>query len=342
MGSTKAEPRTDARWRVCAFLTLTIMTGLLAVDCANPPPNAISARTAPQLCASGATQPSNRFALVHGCITYNDGSAIWAVDPNHPTNKISLGPSNGVMSTEWSRDGSRLLLLEHPDAGSTSDLSVMNADGSRTWLAGDPLSDEGSFSPDSSKVVLARPDDGLYVVDATGGIPQVIARSYLAWWLGSPAWSPDGSRIAYRVYLEGSLDGDTVQIWTVNPDGTHPRLLVNLGECRAACAEGLAWSPDGSMLAFHSIRGVPAGTRAIYTVRADGSGLRRINRNGLQPSWSPDGSRLAFVRFPTPGGIPGEITHGELLTMASDGSDVIPVLEDVALSPNGLAWNPVG
>src|SRR5207245_9562984 len=78
----------------------TSITSPLSLHDALPISNAISARTAPQLCVSGATQPSNRFALVHGCITYNDGSAIWAVDPNHPTNKISLGPSNGVMSTD--------------------------------------------------------------------------------------------------------------------------------------------------------------------------------------------------------------------------------------------------
>src|SRR6266566_8860943 len=115
MRASKNEPKAAN----VLLLTLFILAGLMSVDCANRPATAV--RPSPQLCVSGATQPSNRFALVHGCITYNDGSAIWAVDPNHPTNKISLGPSNGVMSTEWSRDGSRLLLLEHPDAGSTSD-----------------------------------------------------------------------------------------------------------------------------------------------------------------------------------------------------------------------------
>ena len=46
-------------------------------------------------------------------------------------------------------------------------------------------------------MVFTRIDQGLYVVDDKGGTPRLIARSYMAWWLESPAWSPDGSRIDY-------------------------------------------------------------------------------------------------------------------------------------------------
>jgi TolB protein len=226
----------------------------------------------------------------------------------------------------------------------------MNADGSQIRLTTDGGSTAGSFSPDGTKVVFARANEGLYVVDATGGTPRLIAKSYLAWWLDSPAWSPDGSRIAYTVYLEGSPP-PTFQIWTVNPDGTDPRLLVNLGECGGGgCSGDLAWSPDGSMLAFHSMRDhLSTRIRAIYVVHADGSGLRRINDDGAQPSWSPDGSRLAFVRFPPDQAI-GQAWGGELFTMAPDGSDVTLVVEGVGVvrqfegfapRPSGLAWNPV-
>jgi Tol biopolymer transport system component len=358
MNASQAEPRAVTRRRVVAALALSLVTGLLTVACGSQPatptaaqPSTPAATPPPQVCASGPTQPSNRFAAVHGYITYADATDIWAADPNHPEKRISLGPSHGLASPAyaqdgsrapmhglspiaWSRDGSRLLLKELRDAGSAGveqDLCVMHADGSQKPLTSDGRSGEGSFSPDGTKVVFVGADAGLYVVDAEGGTPLLIARSYMAWWLGSPAWSPDGSRIAYTVYQEGGPEGFTFQIWTVNPDGTDPRRLVDLGECGGGdCSGGLAWSPDGSMLAFHSMRDNLKGrTWGIYVVHADGSGMHRIKNLGYQPIWSPDGSRIAYTQGP------------DVFTMASDGSDD-NLVEDLLVVPYmGWAWNPV-
>jgi Tol biopolymer transport system component len=142
--------------------------------------------------------------------------------------------------------------------------------------------------------------------------------------LAYPVWSPDGSRIAYVDYR---YDLKTAEIWTMRSDGTDQRRLVDLGPCAATpftgCTDGLAWSVDGSQLAIHSVGG-------LYIVRADGSGLHRITKDGIQPSWSPNGSRIAFTR------------GGELFIMAADGSDVTLVEGMVVVPFYGWAWNPVG
>jgi len=336
---SKAEPRAIACWRAVALLTLSIVAGLLVVQCTNLPATPNAAAPASQLCVSGRTQPPDRFASVHGYITYTYRSEIWAVDPNDPANPISLGPSHGLTPIAWSRDGSRLLLADRRLSrapGLEWELCVMNSDGSEKTLTSDGHSGRGSFSPDGTKVVFSRAADrGLYVVDAKGGTPRLIAKS--EGYVGSPAWSPDGSRIAFTVYYEFGPKGQTFEIWTVNPDGIDPRLLVDLGQCGGGgCSGGLAWSSDASMLAFHSLRDIPLGTlvvESIYVVRADGSGLHRINNDGFQPSWSPDGSRIAFLR---------DYGFAELglYTMARDGSDVRQV-EGVFVMPASLAWNPV-
>ncbi len=322
-----------------AFLAIAIVAGLLAVRLTNVLPPPIKTGPPPQRCVPGATPSSDRFARVHGCITYSDGLQIVAADPYHPANRIVLGPSNGRLPVAWSRDGRRLLLVA---CASACDLYVMNADGSEVRLTNGAAAgwDKGSFSRDGTKVVYVGFDSkalfgpsGLYTVDVRGGARRLIAASNNGSSAGDssladPAWSPDGSRIAYADYrnqASQSFGGD--EIWTMNSDGTGQRRLVSVGKCGpnqfAGCTDGLAWSPDGSQLAFHSGGG-------IYLVRRDGSGLHRISTSGGQPIWSPDGSRIAFTR------------GGELFTMAPDGSDVT-LLEGLVVVPNyAWTWNPAG
>ncbi len=329
-----------------ALLVIAIVAGFMAVRLNIWHPTTIKPGPVPQVCVPGTTNSSDKFARVHGCITYVDGSQIVAVDPFHPANRISLGPSNGRLPIAWSRDGRRLLLMS-----TGGDLFVMNADGSQTQVThGDAFGLESSFSPDGTKVVYDRYQQkavpgghvqtiGLYAVDLKGGAPRLVADSNMCAvpfeqggcsgpqvgsQLAYPAWSPDGLRIAYADYR---YDLATDEIWTMKTDGTDKVRLVDLGGCGptnqpSGCTNGLAWSPDGSQLAIHSGGG-------IYVVLANGSGLHRISKDGAQPSWSPDGSLIAFTR------------SGELFTMAPDGSNVT-LLEGVVVVPNyGWAWNPV-
>ena len=76
------------------------------------------------------------------------------------------------------------------------------------------------------------------------------------------------------------------------------------------------WAPDGSRIAFTSVR---TGQPEIWVMSADGGGQRQLTHSerpggSNAPSWSPDGSRIAFAS--------DRDGRTEVFTMAPDGSDV--------------------
>jgi TolB protein len=95
----------------------------------------------------------------------------------------------------------------------------------------------------------------------------------------TPAWSPDGRRIAFGFGGEiGIMDADGGNVTRLSFPGIP--------------ASRPAWSPQGDRLVF---QGLPAtSTPGLYVAGADGSGLRRLVR-GAQPTWSAS-NRIAFVR----------------------------------------------
>jgi Tol biopolymer transport system component len=78
----------------------------------------------------------------------------------------------------------------------------------------------------------------------------------------------------------------------MNSDGTDTRVVVDNRMTRGGGhVFGLDWSPDGQHLAF------AIGGRGVYVVGTDGSGLRLVAKDGVDPYWSPDGSRISHTDF---------------------------------------------
>jgi hypothetical protein len=102
----------------------------------------------------------------------------------------------------------------------------------------------------------------------------------------NPAWSPDGSRIAFE--RGGFNVGD---IYVMDADGSHQTQITTDPSDDA----DPAWSPDGSQIVFESNRD---GNRELYVMDSDGSGQTRITNDAAvdqDPSWSPNGTKLAFA-----------------------------------------------
>jgi Tol biopolymer transport system component len=135
---------------------------------------------------------------------------------------------------------------------------------------------------------------------------------------GSPAWSPDGSRIAFYSERDGNAE-----IYVMDADGGNVRRLTTV-----ASDEGYpSWSPDGRTITFDSDRD---GNFEIYAMNADGTNVRRLTNHpsrDVSATWAPDGSGIAFMSD-RDGGF-------DVYLMNSDGSNTRRATK------TGTSWFPV-
>ena len=115
----------------------------------------------------------------------------------------------------------------------------------------------------------------------------------------APAYSPDGSRIAYVSYDRSPGHELDYEVFTMTADGGNMRQISETETDTGASSP--AYSPDGSRIAYSSDDFSPTleFDSEIYTVKAgDGSGTLQLTHNtkyDYSPSYSPDGRRIAYV-----------------------------------------------
>ena len=149
-----------------------------------------------------------------------------------------------------------------------------------------------------------------------------------------PAWSSDGSKIAFGRANTGYSD-----VWVMDADGNNENNLTN---DPTSFSTDPAWSPDGSAIAF---RRLAANGGDIFRIDTSGANLLNLTNTSdfedeRDPNWSPDGTKIAYSAYtldPT-----GTVAAPDVFVMNADGTGQESVTPDAASTDHEPSWSPDG
>jgi TolB protein len=175
----------------------------------------------------------------------NSTLAVMNAQPNAPAQVLAVHASLWVQWPTWSPDGTRLfyVVLDLFQPSQNSEMYVLPLSiGTPDLLRNDSRYFGLDLSPDGSQIVYssrAAGTDDLWLMPSGGGTATRITSNP-----GRelhPAWSPDGTEIAYD---------DREDIWVIDSTGQNPTRVTFDPEYVPL---RITWSPDGSALAFDQV-----------------------------------------------------------------------------------------
>jgi len=144
--------------------------------------------------------------------------------------------------------------------------------------------ERGIFSTRIAYVVKSAGRFELQIADADGNAPQAALASREP--IISPAWSPDGGKLAYV-----SFEAKKPVVYVHDLATGRRHVAANFKGSNSAPA----WSPDGKKLAVVLTKD---GNSQLYVINVDGSGITRLAQSSgidTEPQYSPDGEFIYFT-----------------------------------------------
>ena len=254
----------------------------------------------------------------NGLIAYSADGGAYLAAPDGSTRLLIDGPGDEVGLT-FSLDGTRIAFIRLFENPTAEYLWAANADGSNPiQLLDAPLRDPNGllWSPTGDEIAIGYRIDGvprIAIVRADGSGSRVLDLGFPA---TDPAWRPpDGRDLVVR-----GIENGRAGLYLVAADGSSVRAIGPRGQARVGGEFdmlGAAWSPDGSMIAYHSVDPVerppddqpPPDTGfpntiqfRVHLLNANGTGDRVLSQQveDIQeawPTWSPDGTLIATQRW---------------------------------------------
>jgi dipeptidyl aminopeptidase/acylaminoacyl peptidase len=235
------------------------------------------------------------------------------VDGGEPKRLTSL--RGGAGEPVWSPDSSRIAFSSRVEPDEPDEQDEEKSKPARVITSLKYKANGEGFVYDRRRHIFVVP------VDASDAMPEAKQITDGDWDDGTPAWSSDGSRIAFSSARHEERDYDQVSdIWTVSAEGGEPRRLTP----GRGPSNNPAWSPDGRLVAYTGNEyALDMGRNSrVYAVPAEGGEPRCLTESldrtcapffgAVGPAWSPD-SRYIYLGIEDQGTIP-------VYRVAADGS----------------------
>lgn len=288
------------------------------------------------------------------------GATIFLVNPDGSSERQVTHPPAGTNDEgppSFAPDGSNLIFTR--DESKTQSIWHVNADGTGeqrltpaprfTHPVGrqaNERSHAGAYSPNGRLIAFVRGDpptrplpgggvalkQSLDVMAPDGTKTRRVVDLGYRFDADTITWSPNGKQIIYSAVRLGRKF--VYALFVVNARGGRPDRIT---PWRAGGID-VDWAPNGKLLL---VRLAPRGSEFeggnYYTMRPDGSGLRRLTHFGPKATtgfarWSPDGKSIVFAN----GGVSG---NDDVYTMHADGTGITPVTRTPTWD-SAPAWGP--
>jgi serine/threonine protein kinase len=273
----------------CTPLPACSLEVLDLTDDGQPAGPARELRTEPYFITE-ATWSSDGRSVIYATEIVPFGFYLWrqAADGSSPPERIEVG-GLGANGAAMASTRDRLAFFR---VRSIVSLHMLGATDERPVLASTLWDYHPQFSPNGERLVFSSSRSGesveiwLAARDGSGAHQLTRGPGLLQ---GSPAWSPDGSRIAFDSNAGGSWN-----IWVISPDGGAPRrLTTDPGDHTVP-----TWSHNGNWIYFSSLRD---DARNIWRMPADGGPASQVTNggSGSLALESEDGTELLYTSSTT-------------------------------------------